>query len=170
MNIQTENQGLFWLTLFIGLSLALIIQSSFLPLGESYSLSPYLIWPPLLFFFLHHNSLSSLILLFFTSLLSSIYFSLPLLSLFLLYFICFLLVSFVKQIFFSKSPLIFFALTFVISLIFPYLVDLAYDFSIDDLSLSTNLFYLSKAFSTLILSVLLFPFLKRYLQNPSSTF
>lgn len=157
----------FWFVFLSLLSAALIVQSAFLPNTKNYSLIPYLTWPPLLFFLLHHNSISSLSLLSAMSLLSNVFFSLPVLLLFILYFFCFLIVVFAKLFFFSKSPLLFFALVFAISFCFPYLVDLAHDFSINDYSLSTNLFYFSKASSTLILSLLLFPFLKKYLQTQS---
>ena len=167
--MKSKNSLSFWFVFVSLLSATLVIQSAFLPNGEKYSLTPYLTWPPLLFFLLYHNNLSSLCLLFVMSLLSNVFFSLSVLSLFILYIFCFLIVVFVKLFFFSKSPLLFFILVFVISFCFPYFVDLSHDFSINDYSLSTSLFYFSKASATLVLSFLIFPFLKKYLQ-PRSDF
>ena len=167
MNLKTEKPLLFWCIFLTLLSCALIGQSAFLPAGGQYNWGPYLIWPPMVFFFLYHNSISSLLLLSFMSVLSSIFFSLSTLSVFFLYLFCFVTVFSIKTFFFSKSSLLFFILVFLISFFFPYLADLAYDFSINDLSLAASLFYFSKAFATLILSFLLFPFLKKHLQDNS---
>ena len=165
MSIKTEKPLLFWFVFLSLLSGALFLQSAFLPNGEKYSLIPYLTWPPIVFFFLYHNSLSSLGLLFFMSVLSSIFFSLSVPVLFILYLSCYLIVFLIKSFFLSQSPRLFFILVFTTSFCFPYLVDLAYDFSINDFSFSTSLFYFSKAFATLILSFLIFPLLKKHLQN-----
>ena len=165
MSIKTEKPLLFWFVFLSLLSGALIVQSAFLPNEENYSLIPYLTWPPIVFFFLHYNSLSSLGLMLFMSVLSSIFFSLSVPVLFILYLVCFLSVFLIKSFVLSQSSRLFLTLVFIISFCFPYLVDLAYDFSINDFSLSTSLFYCSRAFATLVLSFFLVPLLNKQLQN-----
>ncbi len=147
------------------LSSGLIFQTSLLPSGEKYNYIPYLTLPVIVFFFLHQNNFPSLFLLLFMSFLSGAFFPLPFSSLFFLYFSCFFIIFLIKGLFFFKSPFLFFALVFIVSLIFPYLVDLIYDFSINDFSFSTNLFYFVKAVMTLFLSFLLFPILKTQLKK-----
>lgn len=164
MQIKTEKSLLFWFVFFSLLSGALIFQSSLLSSGEKYSFVPYLTLPPLVFVFLYHDGFSSLYLLLFMSFLSSAFSPLPVSSLFLIYFLYFLLVFFIKNFFF-KSSFLFFILVFTFSFVFPYLFDLTYNFSIKDFSFSTSLFYFFKAIMTLILSFLLFPFLKKYFQE-----
>lgn len=165
--MKTRNPLLFWFLFLVCLSGALIVQSAFLPNSNIYSWIPYLTWPPVIFFFLYHSPISSLALSFFMSLLSSVFLSLSVFSLFFIYLFCFLVVFLIKNFFFSKSSRLFFVLVFVVSFCFPYLVNLAYDFSINNLSLSVIFFYFSKSFMTVILSLLLFPYLKTYLQYSS---
>lgn len=141
-----------------------MIQSSLLLESERYNFIPYLTLPAIVFFFLHHDGLSSLVLSFFMSFLSSAFSSLPILSLFFIYFLCLLIVFFVKSFFFFKSSLVFFILVFTISLLAPYLADLSHNFSTNDFSFITSLLYVLKATTTLVLSLLLFPVFKKYLQ------
>lgn len=162
--MKNEKPFLFWFAFLSLLNLTLIFQTAVLPPGGAFV--PYLIWPPVVFFFLYHDSFSSLILLFFISLLSSLFLSLSVPAVFLVYFLFFVSVFLIKHLFFSKSPTLFFILVFTISWIFPYSIDLSYDFAIGDFSSSTSLFYFSKACMTLLLAFLLFPFLKKYLQSP----
>lgn len=165
MKIKTEKSLLFWLVFFGLLSAALIVQSSFLPGEKSYSFIPYLTLPAIVFFFLHQDSLSSLCLLLFISFLSGAFSSLPVSSLFFVYFSYLFLVFFIKNLFFFRSSVLFFLLVFIFSFFFPYFVDLIYNFSIKDFSFSTNLAYFFKAIMTLALSFLLFPIFKKYLQE-----
>ena len=165
VKIKTKNLWLFWLIFLSFLSFALIFQSSFLPLGERYKFIPYLTLPAVVFFFLHHNNMSSLWLLLFMSFLSSAFSPLPFSATFFLYLLCLLTVFLIKNFFFFKSSFLFFILAFTVSLLFPYFVDLTYDLSIDDFSVSTGLNHFVKAISTLVLSFMLFPFLRKYLQE-----
>ena len=154
-----------WLIFSSLLACAVMGQCAFLSSIEKQSFIPYLIWPPVVFFFLHHKTLSSVILLIFVSILSSVFSSLTVLTFFLLYLFCFFQIFFIKKFFFSKAPLLFLSLVFILSFSFPYLVDGAYDFSVNDFSLSTAGFYFLKALSTVFLSFFLFPLLKKYLQS-----
>lgn len=165
MKTKTKSSWLFWFAFLGLLSGALILQVSFLPKGEGYKFIPYLTLPAIVFFFLHHNIFSSFCLILFMSFLSGAFSPLPVLSLFVLYFLCLLIVLFVKNFFFFKSSFLFFSLVFTVSLFFPYMVDLSYELAIKDFSLSTNLLYFVKAVVTLVLSLLLFPFLKKHLQE-----
>ena len=165
MKINSEKPILFW-SIFLGLlSSALIFQSAFLPSGGKYSLIPYLTWPAVIFFFLYQNSLFSLGLVFFISLLSSVFFSLPIPLLFGLYLLSFFIISFIKNFFFYKSSFLFFVLVFLFSLFFPFLVDITSHLSFSYFSFSLFWFYFLKAFATLLLSFLLFPLFKNYLQE-----
>lgn len=161
-----RNPWLFWFSFLGLLCCALIVQSSFLKgTSETYNLIPYLTLPAVVFFFLHYNSFLSVCFLLFMSFLSAAFSTAAVPSLFFVYFLCFLIVSLVKSFFFFKSSLLFFILVFTISLIFPYFVDLIPDFFINDFSFPINLLYLIKAFMTLLLSLLLFPILKKYLKE-----
>ena len=166
MNIKTEKSFLFCLVFLSLLSGALMIQTSFLPVGGLSRFVPYLTWPPLVFVFLYHSGLTSLGLLVFVSVLSGVFFSLSIAFLFFLYLLCFFIVFFIKN-FSARSPVLFFISVFVISLFFPYLLDVAYDFSINDFSWNSSFFYFFKSLSTLLLSFPLFPLFKKYLQPPT---
>ena len=164
MNLKIKKPVLFWSVFFIFVSLVLSLQSAFL--GPISRWGPYFIWPLLLFFFLYRSGVFCLSLLFFISVFSSVFLSLSVFHVFVVYLLCFLFVFFIKTFFFSKSPLLYFTLLFLISFCFPYLIDGAYDFLINDWSFVTARFYFIKAFLTLLLSVPLFVFLKKYLQTP----
>ena len=165
MKTKTKSSWMFWFAFFGLLSGVLILQISFLPKGDGHKFIPYLTLPTIVFFFLHHNIFPSFCLTLFMSFLSSAFFPLPLPSLFFIYFLCLLTVLLFKSLFFFKSSLLFFILVFTVSLFFPYLADLSYELSINDFSFSTNLLYFVKAVMTLVLSLLLFPFLKKHLQE-----
>ena len=161
-----KTSWLFWLSFLGLLCCTLIVQSSFLPsLFETDNFIPHLTLPVIVFFFLYYDGFLSLGLLLFMSFLSAAFSTASVPSLFFVYFLCFLTVSFVKGFFFFKSALLFFILVFIVSFIFPYFVDFIPDFSINDLSFSTNSFYFIKAFMTLFFSLFLFPILKKYLKD-----
>ena len=162
MKVKTEKLFLFYLFFLGFLTLLMMIQSAFLPSGR-YSFMPYLIWPPLILLFLRQKLWVSLYFLLFISTLSCFFLSLSAPVLFCLYLFCFLLVLLIKSFFLSRPAFLFFSLVFSLSFIFPYLIDLGYDFSINDLSLFTIFFNLLRALSTLILSFLFFPFLKKHI-------
>ena len=165
MQIKIKSKVFFWFVFLSLLSCALIFQTAFGRSEMSHSLMPYLTLPVIIFFFLYHKPLPSICLLLFMSFLSSAFSSLSTPLLFFLYFLYFLIVFLIKKFFFSKSSILFFVLVFIFSLFFPHLFDLAYNFSINDFSFSTNLFYFLKATTTLILSFLLFPVFKKHLQE-----
>ena len=153
----------FWFAFLSLLTCAFIGQSAFLGFVGKQIFTPYLTWPLIVFFLLWQKSLPALALLIFISILSHAFYPLSIFTLFILYLFCFLQIFFIKKFFFSKSPQIFLILVFMLSFFWPYLVDGAYDFSVNDLSLSTTVFYFSKALSTVFLSFLLFPLLKKHL-------
>lgn len=168
MTIKNKNSPLFWFTFLLLLSGVFIIQTTLLSNSGTYSFIPYFIWPPLIFLFLHKNIWTSTFLVLFISILSGAFSYLSVPSLFLLYFLLFLCILFTKNFFFSDSPTSFFILVFITSWIFPYFVDWIHRLSIDDFSLTTSIFYLSKALATLALSIILFPFLKKQFQQKMS--
>ncbi len=166
MKANNEKPVVFWLIFLSLLTIAFMFQSAVF-LGK-YNGWPYLVWPPVLYFFLHYKGLSSLFFLLFVSLLSSLFLSLSLIKIFCLYLFCLWMISFVKILFFSKSSALFFVFVFAFSFCFPFLTALAYDFSMDSFFLNSVPFYFLKAFSTLILAFLMFPFLKKWLSPPAS--
>ena len=141
----------------------LCFQGLFPLRGLKLDFIPYFTLAPLVFFFFYKSAFYSLCLLFLISVFSAAFSSLPVLSLFLIYFLFFALSFLVKNFFFSKPEPGFFILLFLFSFSLPWLLDLAQGFTLRELLLSTEQSYLFKAFSSLVLSFLLFPLFKKTL-------
>ena len=151
-----------WFAFFCFLFAVLVFQGSFLSFIFKPSLTPYILWPPLLFFFLYRSFMSSFILLFITSILSSVLLSLSVSLLFFIYLVFFIGVVIIKQFFYSKSVIFFASLVFVFSFFCPYFIEGIYGLLPYSFSPSNILFYLYKSFVTCLLAIGLFPFFKKY--------
>ena len=81
-----------WLYLYLFLSFCTMFQSLFL----NFDWSPVILWPAVFYFFLYQNWLVALFLLFFVSLLSSVFLSLSVPTLFFIYLLAFVSIKIVS--------------------------------------------------------------------------
>ena len=146
------------------LCLAVIFQITFGKNGIKYMVTPYFFLPVVIFFFLRNKAFPSIGLCLFIGILSSAFSSLSTPTLIFIFLLLFLFILFIKQIFFYKSTLLFFTLVALFSYLFPFLPRLIHEFP------QNHFFFLNeisilKTLMTLIISFILFPFLKTYLQK-----
>ena len=162
MDQLTKNYFIVWLVFFVGLVSLFLLQGSFLSFVLQPFLVPYVLWPFLLYFFLYKSILLSCILLLAVSALSSVFLSLSISALFFIYLFLFTIIVAIKQFFFPRAFAFFVGLVFLFSFCFPYFIEGAYGLSRLNFSFPSILFYFCKSFITCILSICVFPILKKY--------
>lgn len=165
--MKIKNKFLFWTAFLSLLCIALMFQITFGQKGIKYTVTPYIFLPVLIFFFLHNKAFFSIGLCLFLGTLSSAFSPLSAPILIFLFLSLFLFILFIKQIFFYKSTLLFFALVSFFSLLLPSFSRMAYEFSKNHFFFPDEISFL-KTLTTLILSLILLPFLKKYLIKTES--
>ena len=143
-----------WLYLYLFLTLSAVFQSLFL----NFDWSPVILWPTVFYFFLYQNGLSALCLLFFVSLLSSVFLSLSVPSLFFIYLLGFVSIKIVSFFVSYKSIGFFLLGSGICSFLFCNLIQ---GFPVFSSAWPESLFTLIQPLTTGLMALLFFPVLKK---------